>query len=84
MSNLQESLKSIDNLLTEANAVLDKYPSLGKLDHYDIPEMQVEYYLESAFIQTLVLLDRLNLSRTYDKFNEIFSKAKEEGLLEKW
>ncbi|NQT56299.1 MAG: hypothetical protein HQ551_08740 [Desulfobacteraceae bacterium] len=81
ISYLQESLKSIDNLLTEANEILDRYPKLAKPDHDAIPDMQVEYYLESAFIQTLVLLDRLNLSRSYDKFNEIFSKAKEEGLL---
>jgi len=81
ISNLEESLKSIDNLLTKANKILDKYPSLGRPDQYDIPEMQTEYYLESAFIQTLVLLDRLNLSRTYDKFGEFFSKAKNEGLL---
>jgi len=79
ISNLEESLKSIDKNLSEAHEILDRNPGLGR--EYDIPEIQAEYHLESAFIQTLVLLDRLNLSRTYDKFNEIYAKAKNKGIL---
>lgn len=77
--NLAESLKAIDNLLTKADKILEDYPSLGRPGEYDVPEMQVDYYIESAFIQTLVLLDRLDLSRTYKELYRIYEKAKKEG-----
>ena len=79
-NNIAESLKQIHVLLKEADEVFEKCPNLGN-NQYDVPEMQVEYYIESAFTHTLVLLDRLNLSRTYDHIRVIFDKAREEGFL---
>jgi hypothetical protein len=80
--NLSESLKAIDNLLTAADKLLEEYPSLGVRDQYDIPEMQVEYCIENAFIQTLVLIDRLDLKQTYKELHEIYQKAKKEGFID--
>lgn len=81
--NLEEFLKQIHNLLKKADKILEDYPNLGKKDQYDVPEMQAEYYIESAFIQSLVLLDRLDLTRTYEKLNDIYINAKKEGFLKK-
>jgi hypothetical protein len=39
----------------------------------------VEYFIERAFIQILVLLDTLNLSRTYEQVHNIYHQAKEKG-----
>ena len=81
ISELKASLKEIDKLLTEANEILDENPNLGK-NSYDVPEMIAEDRIESSFIKTLVLLDRLNLFRTYDEFIKIYSEAKTKGFLE--
>lgn len=78
-ANLEASLKSIESILNDADQVLNKCPNLGGKNQYDIHEMQVEYYIENAFIQTLVLLDRLNLSRTYERLSDVFDKASKEG-----
>lgn len=78
MDNLSESLKQIHELLKNADQVFEKYPNRRR-DEYDLPEMQIDYYIESAFIHTLVLLDKLNLSRTYDQFSGVLSKAKKAG-----
>lgn len=82
MDNLAESLKQIHELLKKADTVLEENPHRGK-DDYDVPEMQIDHYIESAFIHTLVLLDKLNLSRTYGQFRQAFEKAKKEGFDEK-
>ena len=63
-NDLSESLKQIHELLKQADDVFEKNPNRKK-DEYDVPEMQIEYYIETAFIHTLVLLDKLNLPRTY-------------------
>ena len=76
-NNLSESLQQIHALLKEADEVLEKQPNLG-YKQYDVPEMQVEYYIESAFTHLLVLLDCLNLSRTYEQERLIFDKARED------
>lgn len=76
--NLPESLKHIHDLLKQADDVFEKNPHRGK-DDYDVPEMQIDYYIESAFIHTLVLLDKLNLSRSYEQVQGVFEKAKKEG-----
>jgi len=78
MNNLSESLKQIHELLKKADRVFEKNPHRRK-DDYDVPEMQIDYYIESAFIHTLVLIDTLNLSRTYEQVREIFDKAKKKG-----
>jgi len=80
-ANIEESLKHIDKFLNDASQLLDENPGLGGPNGYDVPEMLAEYYIESAFIHTLVLLDRINLSRTYEILNNKFQKAKKEGLL---
>lgn len=80
MNNLSESLKQIHELLKEADDVFNKNPNRRK-DEYDVPEMQIEYYIESAFIHTLVLLDKYNLPRTYEQVQETFKKAKKETFL---
>lgn len=79
--NLSESLKQIHELLKQADDVFEKNPHSRK-DDYDVPEMQIDYYIESAFIHTLVLLDKLNLSRTYEQVRGIFEKAQKEGFRE--
>ena len=81
MDNLSESLKQIHELLNKADNVFEKNPYRNGRE-YDVPEMQIDYYIESAFIHTLVLLDKLNLPRTYEQFNEIFTKAKKSGFRE--
>ncbi len=81
MENLSESLKQIHELLNKADTIFDENKFRSK-DKYDVPEMQVEYYIESAFRHTLVLLDKLNLTRTYDLFMEIFSEAQKKGMRE--
>ena len=81
MDNLSESLKQIHVLLKKADNVFDENRYRGR-DDYDVPEMQIDYYIESAFIHTLVLLDKLNLSRTYEQVHKIFDKAKQKGFRE--
>lgn len=78
MDNLSESLKQIHDLLKKADDVFDEDRYRGRED-YDVPEMQIDYYIESAFIHTLVLLDKLNLSRTYEQVRDAFEKAQEKG-----
>lgn len=78
MDNLSESLKQIHELLKKADDVFDEDRYRGRED-YDVPEMQIDYYIESAFIHTLVLLDKLNLSRTYEQVRDVFDKAQEKG-----
>lgn len=78
MDNLSESLKQIDELLKAADDVFDENRYRGRED-YDIPEMLIDYNIERAFINTLVLLDKLNLSRTYEKVYDVFNKAREKG-----
>jgi len=78
MTNLSEALKQIHDLLKKADDAFDKDRYRGRED-YDVPEMQIDYYIESAFIHTLVLLDKLNLSRTYEKVSDVFDKAREKG-----
>jgi len=81
MDNLSESLKQIHELLKQADDIFEKNPRRRK-DEYDVPEMQIKYYIESAFVHTLVLLDKLNLSRTYEQVRGFFKKAKKEGFIE--
>ena len=81
MNSISESLKQIHELLKEADRVFEKNPHRRK-DDYDVPEMQIEYYIKSAFIHTLVLLDKFNLSRTYEQVSGIFNKAEKEGFIE--
>lgn len=81
MDNLSESLKQIHELLKKADGVFEENPH-RKRDEYDVPEMQIDYYIESAFIHTLVLIDKLNLSRTYEQVRKIFDKAQEKGFRE--
>jgi hypothetical protein len=78
MDNLSESLKRIQELLKKADDVFDEGGYRGRED-YDVPEMQIDYYIESAFIHTLVLLDKLNLSRTYEQVRAVFNNAQEKG-----
>jgi DNA modification methylase len=78
MDNLSESLKQIHELLKKADDLFDEDRYRGRED-CDVPEMQIDYYIESAFIHTLVLLDKLNLSRTYEKVCDVFDKAREKG-----
>lgn len=78
MDNLSKSLKQIHELLKKADGVFDEDRYRGRED-YDVPEMQIDYYIESAFIHTLVLLDKLNLSRTYEQVRDVFDKAQEKG-----
>jgi hypothetical protein len=81
MNNLSESLKKIHELLKKADEVFEK-DSYQREDIYDAPEMAIEYYIESAFIHTLVLMDKLNLSRTYKQVSDIYSKAQKKGFRE--
>lgn len=76
--HLSESLKQIHELLKRADDVFEKNQYRSE-DQYDIPEEQIEYYIERAFIHSLVFLDKLNLSRTYEQVRRIFRKAKKEG-----
>jgi hypothetical protein len=78
--SVDEALKSIYSLLSQANDILEKYGGL-RGNQYDYPEMQVEYCIESAFTHTLILLDRLNLARTYEQFRLIYDNAREDGFL---
>ena len=78
MDNLSESLKQIHELIKQADDVFDEDRYRGRKD-YDVPEMQIDYYIESAFVHTLVLLDKLNLSRTYEQVSDVFDKAQENG-----
>lgn len=79
-NNLSESLKQIHEFLKQADDVFAKNPNRNEKE-YDVPEMQIEYYIESAFLHTLVLLDKLNLSRTYEQVKDAFTKAKKESVL---
>jgi hypothetical protein len=81
MDNLSESLKQIHELLNEADGVFKESAHRSK-DEYDVPEMQIDYYIESAFRHTLVLLDKLNLSRTYEQVSEFFGEAQKKGFRE--
>ena len=79
-NNLAEALKQIHSLLKEADDIFEREPNLGN-NQYDVPEMIAEYYIKSAFLHTLVLLDRLNLSRTYEQVKISFDNAMKEGFL---
>lgn len=78
MDNLSESLKQIHELLKKADDIFDE-DRYRRREDYDVPEMQIDSYIESAFIHTLVLLDKLNLSRTYGQVRDVFDKAQEKG-----
>jgi len=80
LNNLSESLKQIHGFLKQADEVFGKNPYRSKKE-YDVPEMQIKYYIENAFLHTLVLLDKLNLSKTYEQVQETFTKAKNESFL---
>ena len=80
--NLEESLKEIHNLITRANEILEDNPALGN-NGYDTPEELVHYYIKTSFIHTLTLLDRLELSRTYEQVYKLFEKAAKEGFINK-
>ena len=77
MENLSESLKQIHELLRKADSVFHEEP-YRKKDDYDVPEMQIDNYIKSAFIHTLVLLDKLNLSRTYGKVSDVYIEAQKD------
>lgn len=77
MENLSESLKQIHELLNQADAVYEKYYP-GSTESYDVPEMQIDHYINSAFQHILVLLDKLNLSKTYKQISEIYKNAKKD------
>lgn len=81
MDNLSISLTQIHELLKKADGIFEESIYRSK-DEYDVPEMQIDYYIESAFRHTLVLLDKLNLSRTYEQVSEIFGEAQKKGFRE--
>ena len=74
-NQIRESLANIFYLLRQADNIFEKDRALGKPGQWDVPEMQAEYCIESAFLHTLVLLDRLELSRTYHQVEELHERA---------
>ena len=59
--DVSQILNNIEEMLAEADEILSKNPDLGA--GHDIPEEQVELYIRSSFINTLDLLQKLNLNK---------------------
>jgi hypothetical protein len=80
---VSQILDDIEKMLREVDEILSKYPQLGS--GHDIPEEQVELYIRSSFINTLDLLQRLNLNKRYDELYNVYLKAQEDkhGFLKK-
>ncbi|HEY4785508.1 MAG TPA: hypothetical protein VIH57_05645 [Bacteroidales bacterium] len=74
-----ESIKRIKSFLSEAYRYFYRSQN-NPADIYDDDNDFCEYYLEKAFISTLVLLEVLSLKDTYDKVNSLYLKAKKEGV----
>ena len=71
-------LSAIKELLNKANSSFDETIYLSN-DYCDEPLMIAEYYMEKAFINTLIFLETKGLLRAYDKINALFLKAQKEG-----
>lgn len=82
----------MDNKLEIAETIELIHESLTKADHAfelnmfeELPDIAddyikiAKYYVEKAFIECLVLLDGLNLSKTYEQISTIYSQAIKEG-----
>lgn len=50
-------------------------------DVFNEPELIAKYYMEKAFISTLVFLEVHGLNETYKKVDLLYNQAKKEGLL---
>ena len=76
---IKESLEAINKSLSEANhAFFDSVYQQSDKWHNHCAEL-TKYYIEEAFIQLLVMLEALDLSRTYEQVNKIYQKAELEG-----
>lgn len=71
-----QALARVRDAIHEANQAFDHSVfSTGQYDPSDYREM-AEHYLEKAFIQVLVLLERLDLPRTYAKLEAVYNEAR--------
>ena len=76
---IKESLEAINKSLSEAdNAFFDSVCRPSDEWHHHFTEL-IKYYIEEAFVQLLVMLEALDLSRTYAQVNKIYQKAELEG-----
>ena len=83
MNTLAESLEGIRRLLSKVDGHFQNYLNyelIGADLYKERTKELVEYYIEKAFVYTLVLLEVKGLRKTYDRVGEIiFEKAKKEG-----
>jgi hypothetical protein len=79
--NVTEALREIEAALSEADQDYSRSQNISR-DEFNEYEVFVKHYIEKAFIQTLVLLEVLDLMQTYKKLEEIYYEAKKKGFLE--
>lgn len=78
-SGILKSVKLIRELLQKAsNQSLSQFYNL-RADDIDNQIEVVEFYMERAYSKSLVLLDQLEMSKTYKKLEGIYDKAKKNG-----
>ncbi len=83
-ANIADNLAQIRNLLNEADRHFSQSENLEMVkDGFCVEaEKLAAYYLEEAYIHTLVLLEVMGLDKTYENVNVMFQKAKKENFTE--
>jgi hypothetical protein len=76
-TNISAAVAAIENSLREAsNSFMDACYSLVDSSERRDYDVLVEYYVERAFVELLVLLEHLGLKETYNQVNALYDEAK--------
>ena len=79
-SDIENAIKEIKSLIISA----DNHFEQGQSCEHDIfneHEFLAQIYLEDAFIRAIVFAEAIGLNKTPDHLNDLFIKARKEGLL---
>ena len=72
---VDRTIRSLRGYLREADKIF--FEQTHGRSSYEYPEAAIEYYIEKAFMELLILLESLNLSNTYDNVRKLYEEAKD-------
>jgi len=75
---LPTALSSIENCFREANNAASNSYHFHQSDDFDEYNQIACYYVEKAFIETLILLEQVRLTSTYQIIHTMFDLAKKD------
>jgi len=83
-TNVLIIVDDITELLDQADQILSDRPNLS-VGLYDAPEQMVENCIEESFVKTLILLENLGHTRTYNQLEDVYKKVQndKDGFLKK-